>query len=59
MDVPIPPLTAKDFDYVQQAVHHEVWDQAPALVFVADEEMRYGLLRVELAGLEPATSWVR
>jgi PAS domain S-box-containing protein len=26
---------------VQQSLLHEVWDQAPALVFVADDEMRY------------------
>ena len=26
---------------VQRSLLYEVWDQAPALVFVADEEMRY------------------
>lgn len=34
-------FTEQEFAYIQQAVLLEVWDQAPALVFVADEKMRY------------------
>lgn len=37
----IRPFTEQEFAYIQQAVLLEVWDQAPALVFVADERMRY------------------
>jgi PAS domain S-box-containing protein len=40
-DLLLPRFTAQEFDYIQQAVLLEVWDQAPALVFVADEQMRY------------------
>jgi PAS domain S-box-containing protein len=47
---------------VQQGLLYEAWDQAPALVFVADENMRYiavnrtacetlGYTRAELLGL--------